>query len=104
MVVDEGPARPHCLYGRWGSTKDVPMHVVHDEDKGVHTAGMYAKSRRWMHWGSVGGGLWQDEGRLCGRSHNVCHPTHKTEHTASGEPWANSLATEHHMMEVQTAW
>ena len=23
---------------------------------------------------------------------------------ASGEPWANSLANEHHVMEVQTAW
>ena len=113
MVVDKGRVHPRGLYRCWGGTRDMPMHVVHDKDKGVHMAGMYAESHRWMRWGSVGRGLWRDEGCLCGRGreaggqcrsfgHNVCHPTHKTKHTASGKPWADSLATEHHVMEVQT--
>ena len=100
-----------------GGTRDVPLRVVHDEgerqdtDKGGYARrGCAQRAAGWTRWGSVGGGLWRDEGRPCGRGReaggrtHVCRPTHKTEHTARGEPWADSLATEHHVMEVQTAW
>ena len=46
----------------------------------------------------------KQEGECRSFGHNVCCPTHKTEQMASSKWWADSLATEHHMMEVQTAW
>ena len=31
MVVDKGWAHPHGRYGCWGSTRDMPVHGVHNE-------------------------------------------------------------------------
>ena len=105
-----------------GGTRDVPVRVVHDEgerqdtDKGGYARrGCTQRAAGWMRWGSVGGGYGgmkvarvagggKQEGERRSFGHNVCRPTHKTEHTARGEPWADSLATKHHVMEVQTAW
>ena len=99
-----------------GGTRDVPVRVVHDEgerqetDKGDTHGRDVRRAAGWTHWGSVGsyGGMkvtrvaggGKQEGERRSFSHNVCHPTHKTKHTASSDLWADSLATEHHVMEV----
>ena len=76
---------------------------VHREPQGGCVGVLWAGGYGRMRVAHVaGGGKW--EGKRKSFSYNVCHPTHKTEHMASGELWANSLATEHHMMEVQTTW
>ena len=104
-----------------GSTRDMLLCVVHDEDerqeidKGdMHSGDVCRELQggrigvRWVGgYGGVrvahvaGGEKQEGKHRLFG--HNVCHPTHKTEHTVSGdsgELWANSLATKHHVMDT----